>query len=177
MRAFAPASLAAQIGIMAASFSLTPTVARFQTDSAAIEQTMHALNVRALEHVKKSEYAMAVRVYEEAMGMRPDSADLARSRARRWVQNNLAWLLATAPDSTVRDGTRALLLAQQLVAWRPDDPAYLDTFAAAYAELGRFDDAVKTEKHAVGGLRRGPLPEEYRRHLKSYEDRKPWREP
>lgn len=86
-------------------------------------------------------------------------------------------MLATAPDSTVRDGARALLLAEQLVAWRSDDAAYLDTFAAAFAELGRFEDAVRTEQRAVGRLGRGSLRDEYRRHLKGYENKKPWREP
>lgn len=146
------------IGIVAASVVLTASALHSQDDSAAVEQRMYALNESALAHVKNSEYA-------------------ARSRPRRWVQNNLAWLLATAPDSKVRDGARALLLAEQLVAWRRDDPAYLDTFAAAYAELSRFEDAVRTQKRAVGGLGRGSLRDEYRRHLKSYENKTPWREP
>lgn len=54
---------------------------------------------------------------------------------------------------------------------------HLDTFAAAYAELGRFEDAVRTETRAVSGLGRGSSRDEYRRHLKSYENKKPWREP
>lgn len=165
------------IGIVAASIALAASALHSQDDSAAVEQRMFALNESALAHVKNGEYAVAVRVYEEAMRMKPDSGDVARSRPRRWVQNNLAWLLATAPDSTVRDGARALLLAEQLVAWRSDDAAYLDTFAAAYAELGRFEDAVRTQKRAVGRLGRGSLRDEYRRHLKSYENKKPWREP
>lgn len=165
------------IGIVAASIALAASALHSQDDSAAVEQRMHALNEIALAHVSKREYAAAVLAYEQAMRMKPDSGDLPRSRARRWVQNNLAWLLATAPDSTVRDGARALLLAERLVAWRRDDPAYLDTFAAAYAELGRFEDAVETEKRAVSGLGRGSLRDEYRRHLKSYENKKPWREP
>jgi tetratricopeptide (TPR) repeat protein len=162
---------------MAASILLTASEVHSQDDSAAVEQRMLALNQIALAHVSKREYAAAVVAYEEAMRMKPDSSDLARSRPRRWVQNNLAWLLATAPDSTVRDGARALLLAEQLVAWRSDDAAYLDTFAAAYAELGRFEDAVRTQKRAVGRLGRGSLRDEYRRHLKSYENKQPWREP
>jgi tetratricopeptide (TPR) repeat protein len=138
---------------------------------------MFALNEIGFSHARKGEYGAAVRAYEEAIRMKPESSDLSRSRPRRWVQNNLAWLLATAPDSAVRNGPRALVLAEQLVAWKRDDPAYLDTFAAAYAEVGRFDDAVKTQRQALAGLGRGSLRDEYRKHLKSYEDRKPWREP
>jgi len=176
MRSFRTAVLA-QIALVVAGISVTPTRARSQGDSAAIEQRMLELNSIALSHVSRREYAAAVRAYEDAIHMKPESSDLARSRPRRWVQNNLAWLLATVPDSAVRDGARALALAEQLVAWRRDDAAYLDTFAAAYAELGRFDDAVKTQRAAVARLGRGALRDEYRRHLKSYEEGKPWREP
>jgi tetratricopeptide (TPR) repeat protein len=166
-----------QIAIVSAASLFTPTRVQSQGDNAAVEQRMHDLNSTALSHVRNGEYAAAIGAYEEAIRMKPESTDLARSRARRWVQNNLAWLLATAPDSTVRDGVRALALAEQLVAWRRDDAAYLDTFAAAYAELGRFDDAVRTQRAAVGRLGRGATRDEYRRHLKSYEQGKPWREP
>jgi tetratricopeptide (TPR) repeat protein len=176
MRSFRTVGLA-QIAIVAVGSVFTPTRVQSQGDSAAVEQRMHELNSTALSHVRNGEYAAAIGVYEEAIRMKPESTDLARSRARRWVQNNLAWLLATAPDSAVRDGVRALALAEQLVAWRRDDAAYLDTFAAAYAELGRFDDAVKTQRAAVARLGRGATRDEYRRHLKSYEERKPWREP
>jgi len=177
MRFFTPRALAVLIGAVTGGIALTPGRASTQADDAAVEQRMLQLNDVALAHVRDREYAAAVRAYEEAMRMKPDSGDLAQSRPRRWVQNNLAWLLATAPDSTVRDGPRALALAEQLVAWKHDDRAYLDTFAAAYAELGRFEDAVRTQRRAVAGLGRGALRDDYRRHLKSYEEGKPWREP
>jgi tetratricopeptide (TPR) repeat protein len=176
MRSFRTA-LIAPIAIVAAGSLFTPSRVQSQADSADVEQRMLALNQMALSHVSKGEYAAAVRAYEEAIRMKPESSDLARSRPRRWVQNNLAWLLATAPDSAVRDGAKALALAEQLVVWKRDDAAYLDTFAAAYAELGRFDDAVKTQRAAVARLGRGATRDEYRRHLRSYEERKPWREP
>ena len=145
-------------------------------DSAAVERRMIALDNVAMSHIRSREYGAAIRAYEEAIGLRPDSSDVTRSRVRRGVQNNLAWYLATAPDSAVRDGLRALALAQQLVAWKPDDAAYLDTFAAAYAEVGRFEDAVRTQREAVARIGRGSR-DEYRKHLKSYEGGKPWREP
>ena len=150
---------------------------RSDGESAAVEQSMLALSEIGISNVRNGQYVAAVRAYEEALRMRPDSTDLARSKARRWVQNNLAWLLATAPDSTVRDGPRALVLAEQLVAWKRDDAAYLDTFAAAYAEVGRFDEAVKIQQEALAGLGRGSLRDGYRKHLTSYQDGKPWREP
>ena len=145
-------------------------------DSAGVERRMIALDNVAMSHIRSREYGAAIRAYEEAIRLKPDSSDVTRSRVRRGVQNNLAWFLATAPDSAVRDGPRALALAEQLVAWKPDDAAYLDTFAAAYAEVGRFEDAVRTQREAVARIGRGSR-DEYRKHLVSYEGGKPWREP
>jgi tetratricopeptide (TPR) repeat protein len=57
--------------------------------------------------------------------------------------NNFAWLLATDPDDHVRNGARAVELAEracQLTEWKR--PVFMGTLAAAYAEAGRFDDAV-----------------------------------
>jgi hypothetical protein len=167
----------ARLDSVTAGISLIPTPVRSQNDTAAVEQRLDSLNSVGLSHARQGEYGAAVRAYEEALGMTPESSDPSRARAHRWVQNNLAWLLATAPDSAARNGPRALVLAEQLVALCPSDAAYLDTFAAAYAEVGRLADAVKTQRKALAALGGGSLRDEYRKHLKSYEDGKPWREP
>ena len=66
------------------------------------------------------------------------------------ARNNLAWLLATYPDASIRNGTKAVELARQAVQLTGDkDPATLDTLATAYAETGRFAEAVKTAKQAL----------------------------
>jgi tetratricopeptide (TPR) repeat protein len=141
------------------------------------ELKMLALNDVALAHVHKAEYAAARSVYEEAIRLKPEPEDVATSKARRWVQTNLAWLLATCPDGGVRDGQRAVVLAEQVVASTPKDAAYLDTLAAAYAEVGRFKDAVKTQQAALAPLKKGhPLYDSYREHLKRYKDAQPLRD-
>ena len=66
--------------------------------------------------------------------------------------NNIAWIYATHPDSRFRNGAKAIELLEPLAAKSDDDPAFsnlLDTLAAAYAEAGRFDDAVRTAEAAV----------------------------
>jgi tetratricopeptide (TPR) repeat protein len=63
---------------------------------------------------------------------------------------NLAWVLATAPDESMRDGAKAVQLAED-VARRAGHPnaIVLRTLAAAYAELGRFSDAVEAAQQAA----------------------------
>jgi Flp pilus assembly protein TadD len=64
--------------------------------------------------------------------------------------NNLAWLLATAPDDTLRDGSEAVRYAERASRLPPvKEMCVLGTLAAAYAEAGRFPDAVSTAEKAV----------------------------
>jgi len=64
------------------------------------------------------------------------------------ARNNLAWILATYPDPMIRDGDQALALIRPLAMlyenWR-----HLDTMAAAYAELGEYEQAVATQTRAL----------------------------
>ena len=65
--------------------------------------------------------------------------------------NNLAWLLSTQSDESLRDGKRAVELAEKICdvpAHR--SPSSLDTLAVAYAEAGRYDEAVKVLREAIG---------------------------
>jgi Flp pilus assembly protein TadD len=66
----------------------------------------------------------------------------------RAIANDLAWLLATSSDPTVRNAEVAVAAAEQL-AKVDEKPHHLDTLAAAYAASGRFDDAVRTAARAA----------------------------
>lgn len=62
----------------------------------------------------------------------------------------LAWILATSPHVASRNGEEAVRLAGQacrLVRYK--DAQCLDTLAAAYAECGRFDEAIQTIQRAL----------------------------
>ena len=64
--------------------------------------------------------------------------------------NNLAWLLATSPEASIRDGLHALALAEQARQLsRGTNPAILDTVAAAYAECARYPEAVVAAEQAL----------------------------
>jgi tetratricopeptide (TPR) repeat protein len=64
-------------------------------------------------------------------------------------RNNLAWLLATSSDVSIRDGNRAVELANEAVRLsHGKDPNCLRTLAAACAESGRFVEAEETARRA-----------------------------
>ena len=91
--------------------------------------------------------------------------------------NNLGWTLATAADPKVRDGKAAVEFATkacELSAWK--QPVYLDTLAAAYAEAGDFDAAVRRQTEAISLLTDANEKEVYGARLKLYQDRKPFRD-
>ena len=59
-------------------------------------------------------------------------------------KNNLAWVLATSPRLSLRNGSRAVVLAEWVVSQNGDNAQALCTLAAAYAESNRFLEALKT---------------------------------
>ena len=64
--------------------------------------------------------------------------------------NNMSWVLATWPDALTRDGAKAVELATRADSLTLSrSPIISATLAAAYAEAGRFADAVKAAEHAL----------------------------
>jgi tetratricopeptide (TPR) repeat protein len=61
----------------------------------------------------------------------------------------LARILATSSNPAVRDGARAMEVAERLIEVAPEDPASFDVMAAAFAESGLFDRAVEAESSAI----------------------------
>jgi arylsulfatase A-like enzyme/Flp pilus assembly protein TadD len=75
------------------------------------------------------------------------------------LQNDIAFVLATAADPELRDVPRAVSLAEQAAARLGDDAAVLDTLAAAYAADGRMEAAVATARRALAAARRAGYSE------------------
>ena len=83
----------------------------------------------------------AITQYKEALRLAPENVA---------AQSNLAWLLATSPDPSLRNGPEAVLLAEQ-ASRSPGGkrPLILRILAAAYAEAGRFSEARDTAHEAL----------------------------
>jgi len=94
------------------------------------------------------------------------------------VLNELAWGLATANDSSLRDGPRALQMAMLASRLSGDSiPQILDTRAAAEAANGRFTEATSSMRQAIARAthsRADSLVRGYEARLAHYGQRRPW---
>ncbi len=94
--------------------------------------------------------------------------------------NNLAWILATTTDDDLRDGREALSLSERLCRGSTRRvPTYIDTLAAAHAELGHYDQAASAAETALAlALEAGEasLAQKVRARLALYRSGRPYRE-
>jgi protein O-mannosyl-transferase len=127
----------------------------------AMAQLRLGNRVAAIEHFQNTlkgqpDHPMAHRYFADAL-MADGRASEAIAHYRAALQqnpnepetlNNLAWLLATHPQNSIRDGKEALRLAQQACeSTRNSVPSFLGTLAAAWAETGEFEKAIETAKY------------------------------
>lgn len=92
--------------------------------------------------------------------------------------NGLAWIHATSLNVNFRDGKQAVELAVKAAKLTGyNDLAILDTLAAAHAEAGQWDDAVKQQKRAIELAKDNSVYiKEARERLELYQAKKPYRE-
>jgi protein O-mannosyl-transferase len=114
----------------------------------------------------------AVAQYQEALRLNPN---LVRAL------NNLAWMLAADSDDELRNGAEAVRLAERACdLTHYGQPLIIGTLAAAYAECGRFPEAVTTaDKAAQLATDAGSknLAWQIRQMLELYRAGKPFHEP
>ena len=125
---------------------------------------------RAKAFAAKGDYARAAALYDKARrrGPRDD-----------YALNAFAWFSATCPESSFRNGPEAVKAATkacELTKWK--DGGLIDTLAAAYAESGDFNQAIKYQMQALG-IRPPAAPDslaDMQKHLRAYQARKPFRD-
>jgi tetratricopeptide (TPR) repeat protein len=94
-----------------------------------------------LAYMQKGQTKEALDCWEKSLALKP---------GQPFVQNNLAWALATTYDASLRDGARAMALATQAnQASGGGNPEILHTLAAACAEAGNYDQAAITARRAL----------------------------
>ncbi len=125
----------------------------------------------AVIRTAQGEFPDAVEHYQAALRLKADAPE---------ILNNLAWLLATCPDDRIRNGAQAVQYAERACELTQDkQPMMLGTLAAAYAEAGRFDEAVATAQKACAlATQQGDalLLQKNQALLELYRAHKPWRE-
>jgi Flp pilus assembly protein TadD len=109
----------------------------------ALEADPHSSRVHSFYGrllVERGQYRRAIALWDSAIAESPDGVGLL---------NELAWLLATCTDRGLRDGRRAVTLAERadrLMLHR--DPLVLHSLAAAWAECGEFEPAIRLAGNA-----------------------------
>jgi len=154
-------------------------IARYKACVAAIPDQEEAQYNLASALLRTGRTDEAIVEFQKVLQMHPESADAHANLGIAWLTegrvrdamaeytkalqispenlaalSNLAWLLATSADSSLRNGSEAVQLAERAdsASSRSDKhPAVLRILAAAYAEAGQFAEAKETAQHALEG--------------------------
>ncbi len=120
----------------------------------------------------QGDIATALDSFQRALELAPNQPALA---------TRIAWILATVPDDSLRNGAQAVRLAEAAAkATQRKIPPVLDVLAAAYAEDNRFDEAIATAEEAVSLLREdsespSPLIGQIGTRLEGYRNKRKFR--
>jgi tetratricopeptide (TPR) repeat protein len=122
-----------------------------------------------LAQVMAGRFTEAIAAYREALRLNPEFPE---------ALNDLAWILATHPQENFRNGSEAVRLAERAFELRRE-ARYCGTLDAAYAEAGRFDEAIvnanKTRELALAAGQT-EIAEAAEKRLTLYRSGKPFRQ-
>jgi len=122
--------------------------------------------------VQQGRVGEGVEEWQKVLAIQPDNGN---------ALSNLAWVFATSPEQPLRDGPKAVELAEQAVRLSGGKiPILLRTLAAAYAESGRFSEAIETAQKGIALANRqgnAGLASELQGNVALYQERRPLRDP
>jgi Tfp pilus assembly protein PilF len=136
-------------------------------DRSVVEAALLRANINA----RLGKYAEALKEYDYLVSLHPRNVTLAR------VLSDRAWLRATCPNVSFRNGQQAVKDAKaacSIMVWK--DEGMIDTLAAAYAETGDFNSAVQYAAQALAV--KGISPDStklFQQHLALFQQHKPIR--
>jgi tetratricopeptide (TPR) repeat protein len=146
----------------------------------AIEDYTQGMEINPRDHSIQMDRAScyaAMKQYAKAIS---DYESVAKDNEDEWDPlNEMAWILATCPDDSVRSGKKAVELAKKacrMTKFKDDVP--VDTLAAAFAEDGQFDKAIICQKDAIMLAKDKVEPEELdkmKERLELYQNNSPYR--
>ncbi len=154
--------------------SVDEAIIQFQKALAIWPDFTYAHNNLGVALLQKGQRDEAIIHFQKALEIQPGFVKAQSDLA------GIAWLLATSPDPSVRNGAKAVELAQQTDQLSGGkNPRMAATLAAAYAEAGRFSEAIATAGRAVQlatDQNDAPLAAALQAQLKSYQADSPFRD-
>jgi tetratricopeptide (TPR) repeat protein len=161
-----PAALK-QVGAILLNSRRPAEALKFLTAAEAADpRDIEIRRMKALAHALLRQFPASISEFREILKLDPNDVQ---------ALTGLAWFEATSPDVSIRNGTEAVKLAERATALEHPPTAHvLDVLAAAYAETGRYKEAVETAEKArqVAGASRSEIGE----RIKLYQTKKPYRD-
>jgi Flp pilus assembly protein TadD len=104
-------------------------------------ENVEARNTVGTALIQQGHVKEAIDQWQDVLAIQPENGNAA---------SNLAWVFATCPEDSIRDGARAVELAEKALRISGGKIAMIyKVLAAAYAENGRFADAVETAQRGT----------------------------
>jgi len=133
---------------------------------------VEARNTLGTALIQQGHVREAIDQWQEALATQPENGN---------AVSNLAWVFATCPEDSIRDGTRAAQLGERALRISSGKiPMVYKVLAAAYAENGRFAEAVETAQRGAElatGQGNPALAAELENNVALYQSGRPLRDP
>jgi protein O-mannosyl-transferase len=151
---------------------ITEAMVHYRKFLALQPENVEARNTLGTALIQQGHVREAIDQWEEALATQPENGNAA---------SNLAWVFATCPEDSIRDGARAAELGVRALRISGGKiPMIYKVLAAAYAENGRFADAVETAQRGaeLATISGNPgLAAELESNIALYQSGRPLRDP